>query len=393
MASRSPEQEIQIFTETDADKWEPCGWDLDVLEARKASNFIVFVSFRLRELSQYKHHFPRDFWELAGSFVSGSFHCSYAYARSKTLPLFSWATFQVKYAVDAAAYFWQQPSILVEQQPGSGRQIVFLVDFILPAGQKEFLRTIPRRAIRDCNHFVWHVAFTEHIIRCYRNSFERLKDSVRRVEIQNQNASAALPPDFRALHEISRHIIHLNETIASAEHTIQCMLDEQLRWRGEDPDTVATVKQNWLDVHSQLLFQLKWIHSLKMRSRSLSERHANQINLGYNLVSQAFGRDARTDSAMMKTVAVVSLVYLPGTFVSGIFGTNFFSFQADDHNGWSTSPTFWLYWAVTVPLTLTTILAWVLWHFRKRWLRRSPESVLDSSIYNFHVSDNRVNPS
>lgn len=33
-------------------------------------------------------------------------------------------------------------------------------------------------------------------------------------------------------------------------------------------------------------------------------------------MSQRFGSDAKSDNAMMKTVAIVSMVYLPGTFVS-----------------------------------------------------------------------------
>jgi Mg2+ and Co2+ transporter CorA len=63
----------------------------------------------------------------------------------------------------------------------------------------------------------------------------------------------------------------------------------------------------------------------------------------------------------MKLIAVVGLVYLPGTFVSSLFGMNFFSF--DEENGqqrWRVSQNFWLYWAITAPLTLCTIVIWAL---------------------------------
>lgn len=84
---------------------------------------------------------------------------------------------------------------------------------------------------------------------------------------------------------------------------------------------------------------------------------------------------------MMTTVAFVSMVYLPGTFVSvsvpitcgyllstdgvtqGLFGTNFFSFQADPGNTWLTADEFWMYWAVTIPLTLLTLGVWGVWHW------------------------------
>ncbi|KAL5336171.1 hypothetical protein BJX70DRAFT_400825 [Aspergillus crustosus] len=275
-----------------------------------------------------------------------------------------WATFQVKYAVKPTDYIWKQPSIFVNWEPATGRQTVFFIDFIPSVIQKDFLRTISTKANREANPFVWNAAFTRRVMRYYRNSFERLQESVQRIE-RSQNKYVKReeqPPDFHALHDIARHIIHLGETIGSAEHTIQCMLDEQLHWRNEDPDAVAAIK----------LSHLKWIHSLKMKSRSLSERHTNQTNLAYHTVSSKLGLAALKDSDMMKTIAAVSLVYLPGTFVSGVFGTNFFSFQSEALDSWATSSNFWVYWvywAVTIPLTLTTILVWVLWNLRPYSLR------------------------
>jgi Mg2+ and Co2+ transporter CorA len=61
----------------------------------------------------------------------------------------------------------------------------------------------------------------------------------------------------------------------------------------------------------------------------------------------------------MRSIAIVGLIYLPATFVSGIFGTNFFQFSTDkEDQGWRVSEEFWLYWAVTVPLTLGTVVLW-----------------------------------
>jgi Mg2+ and Co2+ transporter CorA len=63
----------------------------------------------------------------------------------------------------------------------------------------------------------------------------------------------------------------------------------------------------------------------------------------------------------MRSIAVVGLVYLPGTFVSGLFGMNFFDFSEESGvQTWNISSKFWLYWAITIPLTLVTIFVWVL---------------------------------
>jgi len=78
------------------------------------------------------------------------------------------------------------------------------------------------------------------------------------------------------------------------------------------------------------------------------------------------GERARQDNKNLTLIAVVGLLFLPGTFVSSLFGMNFFSF--DEENGqqrWQVSGKFWLYWAVTAPLTLCTILIWALANYRR----------------------------
>jgi Mg2+ and Co2+ transporter CorA len=73
------------------------------------------------------------------------------------------------------------------------------------------------------------------------------------------------------------------------------------------------------------------------------------------------GKGSQADNNNMRPIAVVGLVYLPATFVSGLFGMNFCQFGCDaGHQDWKVSDKFWLYWAITVPLTLATALVWVL---------------------------------
>jgi Mg2+ and Co2+ transporter CorA len=84
-----------------------------------------------------------------------------------------------------------------------------------------------------------------------------------------------------------------------------------------------------------------------------------------NQIMVQMGERARQDNNNMKLIALVGLVYLPGTFVSSLFGMNFFSF--DEENGqqrWQVSEKFWLYWAITAPLTLCTVLIWALANYR-----------------------------
>ncbi|KAL4912907.1 hypothetical protein BDW62DRAFT_9601 [Aspergillus aurantiobrunneus] len=356
-------QERQVFVETATGDWQQQG---DVIENHSDSNVIIFHSEAFKKQHpEYKRNFQEEFWPVLDADINGSFHCQYSCEETRVWPAVSWSCFKVKEVKSAADYNWKQPTIHVQWNALSGRHLVHV--FELSASQQyNFLHKLPTVAERESNPFSLHAAFARIILEQYDGAFWMLRDLVRHQE-KARSKSGHKTKNFPLLHDIARHLFHYQETIEVAEHTLQMLVSELVRWRREDLDNVRTHIGTWMKSRQLILFEEKRAHSLKTRSKSLNDRHQNEINLAFNLVSQSFGRDARSDSNMMKTVAVVSMVYLPGTFVSGLFGTNFFSFQADPGNTWLTADEFWIYWAVTVPLTLATVAVWAVWHWRETY--------------------------
>ena len=76
--------------------------------------------------------------------------------------------------------------------------------------------------------------------------------------------------------------------------------------------------------------------------------------------SLVFSLASQRDSASMKTLSIVGLLYLPGTFVSTLFSTPFF--ERSSGNG----PSAIVYLAVTLPLTLLTFSIWGMWLLLQR---------------------------
>ncbi|KAL4739569.1 hypothetical protein BDV11DRAFT_187432 [Aspergillus similis] len=340
----SPGPQIQIFEETEPNRWEPCGVDLDVLRRNPEVNFLVALSTDWIEKEKKRN-------------ISDS--------NARVTPKVTWSCFKVKEVNDAEDYKWKQPAIHVDWNADTGRHVVYVIES--PVRERlEFLSRIPPARERRCNPFSWHAAFARMVLEQYDRAFWLLRNLVRKQE-KERLISAHKPNNFPLLHDILRHLFHYEETIEVAQHTLRMMAAEQERWRNEDEENIRQNLGIWIKSRQRILHEEKRAHSLKTRSKSLNDRHRNEINLAFNLVSQGFGRDARTDSNMMKTVAVVSMVYLPGTFVSGLFGTNFFSFQADPGNTWLMADEFWLYWAVTLPLTLATMVIWAIWHWQHKF--------------------------
>ncbi|KAE8329649.1 hypothetical protein BDV39DRAFT_171693 [Aspergillus sergii] len=332
---------------------------------------------------------PSDFQRTLKDDLNGSSHTEYGFNGNEISRHKSWTVFKLKKVNTADNYYWMQPSVFVEwnippqQTPTDSRnsdrgtqpaknsnnapgvQRVFFVN-LPPDEQRSIQKNFPTRNLRYYNPYIWHAVFAREVAMLYDKCFWSLRNLVRDIEKKRNTSTLAelQATDFPNLHDIARHIFHSTEILEVAEHTINSVVAEQSRWREEFTEIASKARGAHLQTGQKLAFAAKEMHSLKIRSKSLTDRLDNEINLAFNLVNQGFGRNAQSDSAMMKTIGVVSLVYLPGTFVSGIFGTNFFDYQSGEAESWEMAKNFWLYWAVTLPLTLATVVVWALWHYR-----------------------------
>lgn len=81
--------------------------------------------------------------------------------------------------------------------------------------------------------------------------------------------------------------------------------------------------------------------------------------------------ETKKDSSAMKTIAVLTMFFLPGTFIAAFFAMPLFNWDAPSGTSVLKSR-FNFYWAATLPLTFVVLLIWALclflpWH---RWLAR-----------------------
>ena len=102
-------------------------------------------------------------------------------------------------------------------------------------------------------------------------------------------------------------------------------------------------------------------------------------------ISEATNRD----SSAMRSLAVLGALFLPGTFVavshfaSRILSTGWYADGAFQTlfsiNSLQEQP-FWVYWVITIPLTLLVLAAWIFWtRWRIEDVRRQ-ELALDEKV-------------
>jgi uncharacterized membrane protein len=63
------------------------------------------------------------------------------------------------------------------------------------------------------------------------------------------------------------------------------------------------------------------------------------------------------DSLSLKTLSLVTMFFLPGTFLATLFSVPLLEWNSEKN----LVGKFWIYWVFAVPLTLTTFGAWWMW--------------------------------
>ncbi|KAF2734183.1 hypothetical protein EJ04DRAFT_493933 [Polyplosphaeria fusca] len=114
--------------------------------------------------------------------------------------------------------------------------------------------------------------------------------------------------------------------------------------------------------------------SLLSQCQALKERVQSQSTLIFNLIAQDESRinremaertaeisvSSKKDSSAMKTIGLISAIFLPATFLSTFFGMDMFDWKPGSGSP-KVSSYIWVYFAIAVPLTAGLAMSWSAW--------------------------------
>jgi len=112
---------------------------------------------------------------------------------------------------------------------------------------------------------------------------------------------------------------------------------------------------------------------------------------------------AKRDSNSMKTLSLLGAIFLPATYLASLFSMTFFDFN--DNNNYSrnngpvsteggqtteqqdgndknrvVSPDLWIYFVITVPITIIIVLVWRFWDRRREMKFEKEDADLEEGI-------------
>ncbi|KAF3036729.1 hypothetical protein E8E12_007981 [Didymella heteroderae] len=178
---------------------------------------------------------------------------------------------------------------------------------------------------------------------------------------------------FTGLHNLAKQVTYLRENCDSALATLSGLRHHHSSVIGEHPEPAQEFTRQAFE-YRKTLFQ-----STQRRLASLDKRMANIIQLSFHLVTVGDSRIMMSENQSMKTIAVMTLIFMPLGTVAGIFGTQFMKLDEDEPWHIRVSQDFWLLWVIAVPLTLIVLFIWRVWYYvvrgrlrddlPPRWLR------------------------
>ncbi|KAI4645414.1 uncharacterized protein J4E78_009324 [Alternaria triticimaculans] len=158
-------------------------------------------------------------------------------------------------------------------------------------------------------------------------------------------ATEELPKDlFTGLHNLAKHAIYLHENCEAALATLNDLYTHHTTLMGNDPSTDPSTLRR--QTREALKYRQTLFESTQRRLASLNARISNIIGLSFNIVTQGDSKLMQSENQSMKTIAVMTLWFMPLGTVASIFGSQFMKLQDEWPHHITVSQDFWLMWGM-----------------------------------------------
>ncbi|MCJ1371249.1 hypothetical protein MMC20_002464 [Loxospora ochrophaea] len=182
-------------------------------------------------------------------------------------------------------------------------------------------------------------------------------------------------------------LLHLFETIAQYSTFLSTIIPQERKETYLRDDFVLREKMdNHLSLCKSLLQRV--VYNQRRATTQLAvaynfaQQKDNMTNLEVAADSRSIAQASKHDSSAMRSIAVLTMVFLPGTAVATIFSMPFFQVQNGQGQSGLVANQFWIYWAVTVPLTFVVLLVWIIWIRWSQYLHAQQDAAARSGKEN-----------
>ncbi|KAK6005271.1 hypothetical protein QM012_008050 [Aureobasidium pullulans] len=391
----SPNVEAVIY-DSSSNSWQIVGLPiLDLLGNKEYATCIIFSSIEYflddvtlqKELCKYFPNLPRMFWSKTCVQHNGFFGAKTSANASSTVTnavptkVETWFRMIVKFIeatpkdAEFTRYQWYEMSFLTNFSNDRNILLCFDTPRSLAWNLLDMLEEEENKDVAT-GPYGLHQLLLEQLMVMYDESVWDIARIMRNNEKSKGPMGHTDLHYFIKLYEDSRHTVHSIEATSEATKVVECIAQQcqTLALRPSAHQELLSSRADMLRFHHTMM------QGFLARAVSNDRRMGNEQNLTSNLMTQL---DAKTnvdiamatkdDGAAMKTIAVVTMLFLPATFVSAVLGMNFFNFSPDEHGGHMTySHDLWIYFVISIVLTAVLFVLWWIWqNYRQKVLASS----------------------
>ncbi|KAI0408742.1 hypothetical protein F4802DRAFT_548902 [Xylaria palmicola] len=101
---------------------------------------------------------------------------------------------------------------------------------------------------------------------------------------------------------------------------------------------------------------LERLHIQRQALYNIIAQKESKLSLEMAAQQRRLAHASKRDGTAMKTLSLLGAIFLPGTFLSSVFSMTFFNFKVSDNS--EVSQELWIYFVITIPLTLAIVGTW-----------------------------------
>ncbi|KAK2778142.1 hypothetical protein FQN52_002903 [Onygenales sp. PD_12] len=171
------------------------------------------------------------------------------------------------------------------------------------------------------------------------------------------------------------HVEQLLVTIEEMQKCVGTVRDAAKATKSDN--TIGYIEKSSLMISEALDFCCHTTKTIVSSIKAVEQRAQAQQSAIYSYISQQEAHEQRKqavstghiavaskrDSSAMKGIAVLTMFFLPGTFFATLFSMPVMDFSVDDGHKPGSRKFFWLYWAISVPVTIVVFMVYGAFRF------------------------------
>jgi magnesium transporter len=154
------------------------------------------------------------------------------------------------------------------------------------------------------------------------------------------------PEVLARIHRLKRMLLQLRRELWPAREALGRVMRPGVPWISEAQFPY------WKDIHDHALYQLELVEAYRDMSAGMLDLYLSSASHRLNDI--------------MRVLTIISTIFIPLTFVTGLYGMNF---VVDTASPWAMPLTHWRYGYPAVLAFMTLVAGLMLWFFRRKgWL-------------------------